>query len=90
MAIQANRFNDSRISTVIVAALTGNLELAKAPGNVLVPKESSGLARDSVVNVSQIMTVDKSGLLEYVGMLDLFTLRRVDDGLRIVLDLRLP
>jgi len=58
--IQANSFNRSRIQTVLVAVVTGNVELALAPGNVLLPADSSGLPRDSVVNVSQILTLDEA------------------------------
>ena len=60
LVIQANSFNRSRIQTVLVAVVTGNVELALAPGNVLLPADSSGLPRDSVVNVSQILTLDEA------------------------------
>ena len=64
LIIQSNPFNLSRISTVIVAAITSNLSLADAPGNVRVGKADSGLSRPSVVNVSQIVTVDRSLLTQ--------------------------
>jgi len=60
LVIQANSFNRSRIQTVLVAVVTGKVELALAPGNVLLPADSSGLPRDSVVNVSQILTLDEA------------------------------
>jgi mRNA interferase MazF len=69
VVIQADAFNRSSIQTVIVAAITSNLELAEAPGNVLLPTRSSGLSRDSVVNVSQILTLDRSYLIEHAGTL---------------------
>ncbi len=59
LVVQANAFNRSRIQTVIVAAITSNVDLADAPGNLLLPARSSGLRRDSVVNVSQILTLDR-------------------------------
>ena len=65
----ADSFNGSRIQTTIVAAITSNLDLAEAPGNVLLPARSVGLLRDSVVNVSQLLTLDRSFLTEQVGTL---------------------
>jgi mRNA interferase MazF len=63
LVVQADSFNRSRIHTVIIAVLTTNIELAEAPGNVLLPAGSSGLSRDSVVNVSQILTLDRGFLI---------------------------
>lgn len=85
--IQANSFNRSRIQTTIVAAITSNLELANAPGNVSLPAFSAGLRRDSVVNVSQVLTLDRSFLTELAGTLPSSVQRSVDEGLRIVLQL---
>lgn len=87
LVIQADCFNLSRIQTVIVAAITTNLNLAHAPGNVLLPKRSSNLPRDSVVNVSQIITLDRSFLTERAGTLPPRFQRSVDEGLRVVLEL---
>ena len=87
LVIQADSFNRSRIQTAIVAVITGNLELADAPGNVLVPARSTGLPRDSVVNVSQVMTLDRSFLTERAGTLPPRLQDSVDEGLRIVLQL---
>ena len=85
--VQADAFNRSRIQTAVVAAITTNLDLAVAPGNVLVPARSAGLPRDSVVNVSQILTLDRSFLTERAGMLPPRLLRSVDEGLRTALEL---
>jgi mRNA interferase MazF len=85
--VQADAFNASRIQTVIVAVLTTNLTRASAPGNVLLPAQATGLARDSVVNVSQLLTLDRSFLAEHIGDLPPRIQRRIDDGLRTVLDL---
>lgn len=87
LVVQAESFNLSRIQTTIVAAITTNLDLAKAPGNVLLPARSAGLARDSVVNVSQLLTLDRDFLSEHAGTLPPRLQRSVDDGLRTVLQL---
>ena len=85
LIVQDDAFNRSRIQTVIAIAITTNLELAKAPGNVLLPKKVTSLPRESVANVSQLITIDKSFLSERVGSLPLDLLEQVDAGLRMVL-----
>lgn len=87
VVVQAEAFNRSRIKTVIGVILTSNLRLVDAPGNVLVPAGRSGLPKDSVANVSQVVTLDRSYLSEPAGKLDPKLLRQVDQGLRLVLDL---
>ena len=87
LVVSADSFNLSRIGTVVAVAISSNVDLAAAPGNVAVPSERSGLPKDSVVNVSQIVTVDKRQLGERVGALDHDTLAQIDAGLRMVLDL---
>jgi mRNA interferase MazF len=87
LVIQADSFNRSRIQTAIVAAITSNTELADAPGNVLLPARLAGLARDSVVNVSQLLTLDRGSLTEHAGTLPSRLQRLVDEGLRTVLQL---
>jgi mRNA interferase MazF len=85
--VQSNSFNRSRIRTVIAAVVTSNLRLAEAPGNVLLPASESGLPKDSVVNVSQVITVDREFLTEKCGHLSSRMMRSVDEGLRLVLSL---
>lgn len=85
--VQADAFNRSRIGTIVAVTLTSNLRLADAPGNVLIPRRDSGLARDSVANVSQLVTLDRSALAERVGPLTGELVRQVNRGLRLVLDL---
>jgi len=85
LVIQSNEFNRSRINTVVAVVITSNLALAVAPGNVRVPARSSGLKKASVVNVSQVITVDKSFLAERVGKLNTQQLSAVEDGLRLIL-----
>ena len=85
LIIQDDTFTQSRIRTVIVVIITSNIELANAPGNVLLPRDATGLSRDSVVNVSQVLTVDKAFLTERIGSLPVSLQEEVDDGLRAVL-----
>jgi mRNA interferase MazF len=87
LVVQADAFNRSRLQTVIAVVLTSNLRLVEAPGNVLVAAEASGLPKDSVANVSQVITVDRTFLTERAGRLRGHTLDAVDAGLRLVLDL---
>jgi len=85
LIVQANAFNESRISTVIVAVVTSNVALAAAPGNVRLGKSDSGLPKPSVVNVSQLITFDRAVLTARVRSLPSEAMHRVEDGLRLVL-----
>lgn len=85
--VQDDMFNRSRISTVLGVVLTGNLRLVDAPGNVLVPGRSVGLPKDSVANVSQLMTIDLEFLDERVGRVPARLMAAVDAGLKLVLGL---
>lgn len=87
MVVSSDEFNHSRIRTVLTAALTTNLTLTAAPGNVLVSPEETGLPRESVVNVSQVVTVDKESLLTRAGNLGTRAMTAVENGLRTVLEL---
>ena len=87
LVIQSDPFNASRIATVIVAVITSNLALAEAPGNVRVAKADSGLSKPSVVNVSQLLTLDRSLLTGKVRALPGAVLEKVEGGLRLVLGL---
>jgi len=87
LVIQSKPFNESRIATVIVAVITTNLALGEAPGNVRLSKSESGLPKPSVVNVSQVITIDKSILTEKVKSLPGAVVQRVDEGLRLALAL---
>ena len=88
VVIQNNLFNRSRIDTVVVCLLTSNLRLAKAPGNVLLDKGEGNLARQSVVNISQIYTVDKGDLVEWIGALSEKRVRQILDGVRLLTEPR--
>ncbi len=85
LILQDDTFNQSLIGTVIVAAITSNTRLAEAPGNVFLSREVLDLAKDSVVNVSQILTMDKAFLTERVGALPDSLQEEVDQGLRMIL-----
>lgn len=88
VVIQNNVFNQSKINTVLVCALTSNLQRANAPGNVLLAADEAHLPRPSVVLVSQIFTIDKSQLGEYIGSLSAKRVRQILEGIRLVLDPR--
>ena len=83
--VQGNAFNASRIATVVCIPLTSNLKWAQAPGNVLLPAGRTGLAKDSVANVSQIVTLDKAVLDEPVGRLTPTQLNAIFRGLDVML-----
>jgi len=88
VVIQNNVFNRSRINTVVVCALTSNLKRAQAPGNVMLEKREANLPKQSVVNVSQIFTVDKRDLDEKIGTLSRRRVRQILDGVRLVIEPR--
>lgn len=87
VVVQSNPFNQSRIATVIVAVVTSNLALADAPGNLRVGKAESGLVKPSVVNVSQLYTLDRELLTQRVRSLPADAVRAIDEGLKLVLGL---
>ncbi|MFW6199725.1 MAG: type II toxin-antitoxin system PemK/MazF family toxin [Gemmatimonadota bacterium] len=87
LVVQADSFNRSRIRTVIAVALSSNTRLLEAPGNTLVRTGDSGLPRDSVANVSQLVTLDRDFLAEKTGRLSAAALFEIEEGLRLVLDL---
>jgi mRNA interferase MazF len=86
VVIQANSFNASGIATVIVVAITSNLRLETAPGNVALPAGgAAGLQKASVAVVSQVTTLDKSVLTNRIGKLTMAQVKMLDDGLRLIL-----
>ena len=88
VVVQNNLFNRSRINTVIVCALSSNLKRAEAPGNVLLDPGEADLPRQSVVMVSQIFSVDKTQLNEYIGTLSNRRVRQILDGIRLLTEPR--
>jgi mRNA interferase MazF len=87
LVMQANAFTHSRIATVIAVVITSNTKLAQAPGNVFLPRNLTGLHKDSVANVSQVVTIDKRFIIDHVGTVPTNILRQVEAGLRLVLQL---
>jgi len=85
VVISSNYFNSSKISTIIVATITSNLNLSEAPGNFELTKKNSGLSRKSVVNISQLITLDKTFLIEKAGKLTNKQIEILNDGLKLVL-----
>ncbi|MBF8248554.1 MAG: mRNA interferase MazF2 [Bacteroidetes bacterium] len=83
--VSSNAFNQSRIRTVIAVVLTTNLRLAEAPGNVLIGTAESGLQKDSVAIVSQVVTLDKRFLNQRSGRLPSRAMKAIENGLRLVL-----
>ena len=87
LLIQSDDFNCSNINTVLCASITSNIYLANAPGNVRISSRSSGLKKSSVINISQLITLDKLFLTEKVKTLDQRIMSDINDGLRLVLSL---
>jgi mRNA interferase MazF len=85
--VQSDAFNRSRLRTVIAVVLMSNVRLLEAPGNVLIPAAASGLPKDSVANVSQVITLDRDFLLERAGRLRGQPMKDLEKGLRLVLGL---
>jgi len=85
LVIQADPFNASRLNTTLAAVITSNTSLAAMPGNVFLPATSSGLPKDSVVNVTALVTLNKTDLDTEVGQLPAALISEVDRGLRRVL-----
>lgn len=87
LIVQSDAFDQSAIQTVIAAAISSNLRLAAAPGNVILRKRESRLGKDSVINVSQLVTLSKEFLVSRVGTIPPACIREVEGGLRLVLSL---
>lgn len=88
VVIQNNVFNQSRINTVVACVITSNLIRAEAPGNVLLEKDEANLPKQSVVNVSQIFTIDKRDLAERIGALSRQRIHQILDGIRLLTEPR--
>jgi mRNA interferase MazF len=88
VVIQNDLFNQSKINTVVVCPLTSNLKRGKAPGNVLLKKGEGNLKKDSVVNISQIVTINKSDLVEKIGSLSPTRIRQLIEGIILLIEPR--
>jgi mRNA interferase MazF len=86
VVVQNDVFNRSAIATTVVCLITSNVTRALAPGNVMLKEGEAGLSKLSVVNISQILTIDKTDLVEYTGMLSPASAAAVRDGLRLLFE----
>ena len=86
LVIQADPYNASRLATVLAAVITSNTALATMPGNVFLPAAATGLPRDSVVNITALVTLNKNNLTDRIGEVPPSVMHDVDRGLRRVLD----
>ena len=88
VVVQSDLFNRSRLNTTVVCVITSNLTRAEAPGNLLLSKGEANLPKRSVVNVTQLFTVDKSQLVEKIGTLPARRVGEILDGIALVLEPR--
>ncbi|MCX5895305.1 MAG: type II toxin-antitoxin system PemK/MazF family toxin [Proteobacteria bacterium] len=88
VVIQNNIFNRSKINTVVLCALTSNLKRAQAPGNVLLKKGEGNLKKDCVINITQMVTINKSDLVDKIGTLSPARIRQIIDGVKILMEPR--
>ena len=88
VVIQNNVFNQSRINTIVLCALTSNIKRSASPGNVLLKKGEANLKKDSVVNISQIITVDKTDLAERIGSLSPKRTQQIINGIKLLIESR--
>jgi len=88
MVIQNNVFNRSRINTVVVCSLTSNLQRAHSPGNVMLNKGEANLTKKSVINITQIFTVDKRDLVEKIGSISSERMTQVLEGIELLISPR--
>ena len=88
VVVQNNLFNQSKINTVVVCALTSNLKRARSPGNVLLRKGEGNLRKESVVNITQMITVNKSDLAEKIGSLSPTRIREIIEGITLLIEPR--
>ena len=86
VVVQNNIFNESKINTVVVCALTSNIRLAKMPGNILLSRDEANLPKESVVNISQLITVNKHDLQDKIGSLSRKRVLQIVEGLKLLLE----
>lgn len=87
LIVQEDSFNQSKINTIIVVPMTTNIKLAEAPGNILLSKKDTQLSKDSVVNVSQIVTLDRERFIERISKISVKNMKKVEDGIKLILSL---
>jgi len=87
LVIQNNAINDSKINTVVMLAITSTLKYGYLPGNVILRKGEANMPKRCVINVSQVKSVDKKSIEEKIGTLTAEKMEKVEDGLRLLLDI---
>ncbi len=87
LIVQNDSFNESNINTIVVVPLTTNMNLAEAPANFILTRKDTNLPKDSVVNVSQIVTLDRERFISKVSELKSKSMKKIEEGIRIVLSL---
>lgn len=87
LVIQSDYLNRSLLKTVLVASLTSQAHVSAHPGNVFIPRDMSGLPKDSVVSMTSLSTINKADLGEPVGRVPEYLMKEIDAGIRLVLDL---
>ncbi|MEA2038381.1 MAG: type II toxin-antitoxin system PemK/MazF family toxin [Thermodesulfobacteriota bacterium] len=87
LVVQNNCLNDSKLNTVIVIAITSTLKYGELPGNVVLQKGEANMPKKSVINVTQIKTVDRKSLREKIGSLSKAKMTEVYDGLKLIMDI---
>ncbi|TGL85596.1 type II toxin-antitoxin system PemK/MazF family toxin [Leptospira congkakensis] len=87
LIVQDNAFNESNINTIIVVPLTTNVNLAMAPGNTTLSKKDTNLSKDSIVNVSQIVTLDRERFISKASEIKNKNMKKVEEGIKLVLSL---
>lgn len=87
LVISADSYNASRLATVVAVVITSNTSLATIPGNIFLPATATGLPRDSVVNVTALVTLNKNDVADHAGRAPLTLLHEIDRGVRTSLDL---
>ncbi len=90
LIIQSDFFNQSRIHTVLAATISSNLRLGDAPGNIIISPRQSGLSKPSVINVSQLVTIDRAYIESKVRSVSKTVMQSVETGLRLILALQQP
>jgi mRNA interferase MazF len=86
LVIQSNALNDSKINTIVMLAITSNLKFGELPGNVVIRKGEANMPKKSVVNVTQIKSVDKASIKSHIGSLSSRRMEEVDAGIKLILD----
>jgi mRNA interferase MazF len=86
LVIQSNALNDSKINTIVMLAITSNLKFGELPGNVVLRKGEANMPKKSVINATQIKSVDRASIQSHIGSLSSRRMEEVDAGIKLILD----